>query len=90
MYHLTKHDYNRIMITTITTVPQNWKTHFKEQTIPACTEMNGENSCFLTLKDNKDNSANCPIPCLINQAKNGLEKISMVALAKLIQISLED
>ena len=51
--------------------------------------MNGENSCFLSLKDNKDNSANCPTPCLINQAKNELGKISMVALAKLIQTSLE-
>ena len=46
-------------------------------------EINGENNCFLTLKDQKDNFANNPQVRLINPAKNELGRISKVILDKI-------
>ena len=43
-------------------------------------EINGENNCFFTLKDHKDNFANNPQVRLINAAKNELGRISKVIL----------
>ena len=46
-------------------------------------EINGENNCFFTLKDHKDNFANNPQVRLINLAKNELGRISKVILDKI-------
>ena len=46
-------------------------------------EINGENNCFFTLKDHKDNFANNPQVRLINPAKNELGRISKVILDKI-------
>ena len=46
-------------------------------------EINGENNCFFTLKEHKDNFANNPQVRLINPAKNELERISKVRPGKI-------
>ena len=46
-------------------------------------ETNGENNCFFTLKDHKDNFGNNPQVRLINPAKNELGRISKVILDKM-------
>ena len=46
-------------------------------------EINGENNCFITLKDHKDNFANNPPVRLIDPAKNHLRGISRVTLDKI-------
>ena len=45
-------------------------------------EINGENNCFFTLKDHRDNFPNNPQVRLINPAKNELGRISKVILDK--------
>ena len=46
-------------------------------------EIIGENSCFFTLKDHKDNFANNPQVRLINPVKNELGRISKLLLDKI-------
>ena len=46
-------------------------------------EINGENNCFFTLKDQKDDFANNPQVRLINPAKNEFRRISKVILHKI-------
>ena len=48
-----------------------------------CIEINGENNCFFTLKDHKDNFGNNLQVRLINPAKNELGRISKVILDKI-------
>ena len=45
-------------------------------------DINGENNCFITLKDHKENFENNPSTRLINPAKNELGRISKVILEK--------
>ena len=45
-------------------------------------KINGENNCFFTWKDHKDNFANNAKVRLMNPAKNELERISKVTLGK--------
>ena len=45
--------------------------------------INGEDNCFVTLKDHKDNFQNNPTTRLINPAKNELGRISKHILQKL-------
>ena len=42
--------------------------------------INSKNTCFITLKDHKDNFLNNPIKRLINSAKNELGKVSKTIL----------
>ena len=42
----------------------------------------GENNCFISLKDHKENFQNNPTVRLINPAKNELGKLSKVVLDK--------
>ena len=46
-------------------------------------QTNGENNCFISLKDHKENFQNNPTVRLINPAKNELGKISKVILDKI-------
>ena len=46
-------------------------------------EINGENNCFFTLKDHKDNFSNNPQVRLIYPAKNDLGRRSKVILDKI-------
>ena len=46
-------------------------------------DKNGSNSCFITLKDHKDNFQNNPTTHLINPAKNEIGRISKVILDKI-------
>ena len=55
----------------------------KNNDIPNRPEINGQNKCFFTLKDQKDNFANNTQARLINPAKNELKRISKVILDKI-------
>ena len=46
-------------------------------------DKNGSNSCFITLKDHKENFQNNPTNRLINPAKNEIGRISKVILDKI-------
>ena len=46
-------------------------------------QANGENNCFISLKDHKENLQNNPTVRLINPAKNKLGKISKVIFDKI-------
>ena len=50
---------------------------------------NGTNSCFVNLKDNKENLANNPKTRLINPAKNEVGRISKVILDKINKSLIE-
>ena len=55
---------------------------FKINEILNRVKINGENNCFFTWKDHKDNFANNAKVRLMNPAKNELERISNVTLGK--------
>ena len=46
-------------------------------------QTNGENNCFISLKDHKENFQNNPTVRLINPAKNELGKISKIILDRI-------
>ena len=55
----------------------------KDHRIVDRVDINGENNCFITLKDHKENFENNPTTRLINPAKNELGRISKVILEKI-------
>ena len=55
----------------------------KDHRIVDRVDINGENNCFITLKDHKENFGNNPTTRLINPAKNELGRISKVILEKI-------
>ena len=59
------------------------KQNLKNNEILNHVKINGENNCFFTWKDHKDNFANNAQVRLINPAKNELERISKVTPGKI-------
>ena len=95
---LSKEEHEQLLTNAVTSTYKNNKqfyqekdqygrqTNFKKQrNSKPCRENgeNGENNCFFTLKDHKDNFANNPQVRLIDPAKNELGKISKVILDKI-------
>ena len=92
MYKVDKQDYNRLLTNSITktykkaeantkhSVNSSGKEIMKDHHIVERMTINGENNCFVTLKDHKENFANNPTTRLINPAKNELGRISKTIL----------
>eukprot|EP00111_Clytia_hemisphaerica_P016700 TCONS_00049516-protein len=97
MYKLEKAEYNTLLTNSITktykkadqnikhTVNSAGKDIMKDHHIVERMTTNGENNCFITLKDHKGNFANNPTTRLINPAKNELGRISKIILEKINQ-----
>ena len=95
IYKLDKQEYNRLLNNSITKTYQKTnnevkqavnyagKTILKDHHIADRVDINGENNCFITLKDHKENFANNPTTRLINPAKNELGRISKAILEKM-------
>ena len=94
IYKLDKQEYNKLLNNSITKTYQKTdsevkhavnyagKNILKDHYIADRVDINGENNCFITLKDHKENFANNPTTRLINPAKNELGRISKVILEK--------
>ena len=89
MYTLDKQEYNKLLKISITTTYKKTNDEIKDSINSEGKAMlkdhyiadtNGENNCFVTLKDHKDNFVNNPTTRLINPAKNELGRISKIVL----------
>ena len=92
MYRLSKKEHEQLLTNAVTStykkannsikkkINMTGKQILKNNEILNREEINGENNCFFTLKDHKDNFANSPQVRLINPAKNELGRISKVIL----------
>ena len=88
MYKVDIKDYDKLLTNSITKTYKKADIHIKHSVNNSGKEIiqdhyiaeritiNGENNCFITLKDHKDNFANNPTTRLINPAKNELGRIS--------------
>ena len=95
MYRLSKEKHEELLTNAVTSnykkannsikkkINMAGKQILKNSEILNRIEINGENNCFFTLKDHKDNFANNPQVRLINPAKNELGRISKVILDKI-------
>ena len=95
MYRLSKEEHEGLLTNAVTSsykkannsikkkINMAGKQILKNNEILNRIEINGENNCFFTLKDHKDNFANNPQVRLINPAKNELGRISKVILDKI-------
>ena len=95
MYQLSKEEHEELLTNAVTSnykkannsikkkINMAAKQILKNNEILNRIEINGENSCFFTLKDHNDNFANNPQVRLINPAKNELGRISKVILDKI-------
>ena len=92
MYSLTKDEYNKLKQNSVTSTYKKANNKIKENVdkggvkfakkagVFERMEINGENNCFITLKDHKENFENNPSTRLINPAKNEVGRISKVIL----------
>ena len=95
MYKMHEDEYKRLLHNS---VASNYKKTYKEVTKEINTdskriakekgvldrmEINGTSSCFITLKDHKDNFQNNPTTRLINPAKNVIGRICKTILEKI-------
>ena len=95
MYRLSKEEHEELLANAVTSnykkasnsikkkIYMRGKEILKNNEILNGIEINGENDCFFTLKDHKDNFANNPQVRLINPVKNELGRISKVILDKI-------
>ena len=94
MYRLSKGEHEQLLTNAVTStykkannsikkINMASKQILKNNEIFNHVEINGENNCFFTLKDHKDNFANNPQVRLINQAENEVGRISKVILDKI-------
>ena len=95
IYKLSKTEYDGILTNSITStykkskrkienvINQKGKEILKDQPVLSRMNINGQNNCFVTLKDHKENFNNNPTTRLINPAKNELGRISKVILQKI-------
>ena len=94
IYEIDKQEYNRILTNSITNnykntdnntkhlINKTGKAILKDHHIIDRVDIKGENNCFITLKDHKENFENNPSTRLINPAKNELGRISKAILEK--------
>ena len=95
MYKLSKDQYNHLKQNAITSTYKKTSSKVKEEIdrnglefakkagIPERMDINGTNTCFITIKDHKQNFQNNPTTRLINPAKNEIGRISKVVLDKI-------
>ena len=100
-YRLTKEEYNKLKTNAITStykkgnikmktnIDKNGAKFAKKAGVLERMQINGKSSCFVTLKDHKENFDENPKTRLINPAKNETGRISKVILDK-INSSLRD
>ena len=100
-YWLTKDDYKKIKMNAITANYKKGNAKMKQNIdkigakfakkagVLERMHVNGTNSCFVTLKDHKENFANNPKTRLINPAKNEVGRISKVILDKINKALIE-
>ena len=94
MYRLSKEEHEQLLTNAVTStckkvnnsikkkISMAGKQILKNNEILNRVEINGENYCFFTLKDHKDNFAKNPQVRLINLAKIELGRISKVILLR--------
>ena len=87
IYRLTKEEYDKIQDYSTTTSYKKASNNIKkkirfarmqvlrENKVLKRMQINGENNCFISLKDHKENSQNNASVRLINPAKSGLGKM---------------
>ena len=102
IYHLTREQYEKILNDPTTTTYKKASNHIKKKINAAGKQVlhnnkvlkrmqaNGENNCFISLKDHKENLQNNPTVRLINPAKNKLGKISKVIFDKINKNIIEN
>ena len=90
IYRLTREEYEKILNDSITATYKKASNNIKKNINTAGKQVlrsnkvlkrmqtNGENNCFISLKDHKENFQNNPTVRLINPAKNELGKICKV------------
>ena len=88
MYRLSKEKHDELLTNAVTSNYKKAnnsikKNILKNNEILNHIEINGENNCFFTLKDHKDNFSNNPQVRLIYPSKNELGRISQVILDKI-------
>ena len=95
MYRLSKEKHDELLTNAVTSnyekannsikkkINMSGKEILKNNEILNGIEINGENNCFFTLKDHKDNFSNNPQVRLIYPAKNDLGRRSKVILDKI-------
>ena len=95
MYRLSKEKHDELLTNAVTSnyekannsikkkINMSGKEILKNNEILNRIEINGENNCFFTLKDHKDNFSNNPQVRLIYPAKNDLGRRSKVILDKI-------
>ena len=94
MYQLSKEEHEQLLTKVVTSTYKKANNSIKKKInmvgkrilknkILNRVEINGENNCFFTLKDYKDNFANNPQVRLINPVKNELGRISKLLLDKI-------
>ena len=102
MYRLSKEEHEQLLTNAVTStykkannsikkkINMAGKKILKNNKILNRVEDDGENNCFFTLKDHKDNFVNNPQVTLINPAKNELGRISKVILDKINLVIIEN
>ena len=95
LYRLTKEQYDQLKMNAITStykkgnaklkekIDKNGTKYAKKAGVLDRMQINGNNQCFVTLKDHKDNFENNPKTRLINPAKNEIGRISKAILDKI-------
>ena len=95
MYRLSKGEHEELLTNAITSNCKNTNNFIKKKInmvgkkilknseILNHIEINGENNCFFTLRDHKDNFSNNPRVRLIYPTKNELARVSKVILDKI-------
>ena len=94
MYQLSKEEHEQLLTNVVTSTYKKANNSIKKKINMAGkrilknkilnrVEINGENNCFFTLKDHKDNFANNLQVRLINPVKNELGRISKLLLDKI-------
>ena len=95
MYRLSKEEHQQLLTNEVTPtykkannsinkkINMAGKQTLKNNEILSRVEINGENNCFLTIKDYKDNFANNSQVRLVNPAKHELGRISKIILNKI-------
>ena len=95
MYRLTKEQYDKLIMNSITSTYKKANSNIKKQINKAGKnlmrdkevikrmETNEEGNSFITIKDHKENFDNHPTVRLINPAKNELGRISKLILDKI-------
>ena len=102
IYRLTREEYDKILNDSITATYKKASNNIKKKINAAGKQVlrnnkvlkrmqtNGENNCFISLKDHKENFPNNPTVRLINPGKNELRKISKVILDRINKTTREN